>query len=717
MDAAAAEPAQSSQSQSLQLRLAAVLESTSDFVGISDPAGRLFFINDAGREMIGLEGAAAPAAVTMRDYHPEWACRIISQEGIPAALRNGVWSGETALLSSDGREIPVSQVIIAHSNGRGGIEYLSTIMRDITARKHAEMIQVRLRRQAVLRADVSVALTERDLALGEILQRCVEAMVRHLDAASARIWLLDAQEQRLELAASAGAQADFDGWQARAPVGQLVVGKIAEQRRPHLQRDAVNDPRVGDQEMAAYAGYPLMVEGRPVGVMAIFAHHRLPRLEDDTLDELASIADKIAQGIERKRIEEEFAESLAREREARRAAEEASRLKDEFLAMISHELRAPLTSILGWAQMLRAGSLDASAAERALQTIERNIKTQAHLVSDLFDASRIVTGKLQLDRQPVELLSIVETTVDTVRPLVEEKRQRLQMILEPWVGPFNGDAERLKQVVWNLLTNAIKFTPPGGLIEVRLERLEDKALLIVSDTGQGIDPEFLPYVFDRYRQASERSSPRQAGQTGQTKQKGLGLGLAIVKHLIELHGGAIYPYSRGEGQGTDFMITLPLAVAQPNESGGGYRDLPAEAGAAGQRSSALGGVRVLVVDDEYDTREVLGAMLTRYGAEVRAAGSAAEALQAVIEWRPDVMVSDIGMPEEDGYDLMVKVRALGDKQGGNLPAIALTAYAGTPDRRRALSAGFLLHLAKPVEPVELARFIARAVGRNETAVV
>jgi CheY-like chemotaxis protein len=281
------------------------------------------------------------------------------------------------------------------------------------------------------------------------------------------------------------------------------------------------------------------------------------------------------------------------------------------------------------------------------------------------------------------------------------------MVLEPWVGPFNGDQDRLKQIVSNLLANAIKFTPPQGLIEVRLERLEDKALLIVSDTGEGIDPELLPRVFDLFRQANNSST---------RKHGGLGLGLAIVKRLVELHGGAIYPYSRGLGQGSDFMITLPLATDQRAGHEALHRPFQVEqAAAGGKRAAILNGVRVLVVDDEYDTREVLGAMLSRYGAEARTVESAAEAIRVLIEWAPDVLVSDVGLPDEDGYELIAKVRALPEERGGAIPAIALTAYAGNQDRQRALSSGFQTHLPKPVEPAELARVVAIAAGRDALA--
>lgn len=426
----------------------------------------------------------------------------------------------------------------------------------------------------------------------------------------------------------------------------------------------------------------------------------------DTLGRINGFLGIASDISKRKAQEEETSAMLEQEQEARKVAEDANRLKDDFLAMISHELRAPLTAILGWAQMLRSGALDRASAERALLTIERNAKSQAHLVGDLLDASRIATGKLNIERKPVELMSIVEAAVDAVRPSVEAKNLRMQIVLEPWVGPFNGDAERLKQVVWNLLSNAIKFTPAGGLIEVRLERLENKALLIVSDTGQGIDPEFLPAIFDRFRQADSSSKRRQGG---------LGLGLAIVKHIVELHSGAIYAYSRGEGQGADFMITLPLAAPDTASESSELWPIRPD-GQMETRSTSLRGARVLVVDDDHDTREILAVMLVRYGTDVRSAGSAAEAIEIFSQWRPDVLVSDIGMPVEDGYALIGKIRALPSDEGGDIPAIALTAFAAAQDRERTLDAGFQKHLSKPVEPVQLAKEVARILGRSEEGI-
>jgi len=406
---------------------------------------------------------------------------------------------------------------------------------------------------------------------------------------------------------------------------------------------------------------------------------------------------------EHKLIERERAGLLAREQEARAAAETASRLKDEFLASVSHELRAPLTAILGWAEMLRSGTLDAAVADRALLSIERNAQAQARLVDDLLDASRIIAGKLRLNLLPVELVSVVESAVDMARPAVEAKQLRLKLALEPWVGPFTGDPDRLKQIVWNLLSNAIKFTPAGGSIEVRLERLGDKALITVSDTGHGISPEFLPYVFDRFIQ-SDGSINRIYG--------GLGLGLAIVKHLVESHGGTVNAFSPGKDKGAEFTVILPLAIPRNEPQ---MTNAPAAPTTPidiqpPPRSGPLAGVRLLLVDDNADARDVLGAILRQGGAEVLVTASAAEAMGLLRQWRPDILISDIGMPEEDGYSLIRRVRSLPPGQGGLVSAIALTAYAGGQDRRRALEAGYQAHLAKPVESSALVSMVASFIA-------
>jgi signal transduction histidine kinase/ActR/RegA family two-component response regulator len=429
------------------------------------------------------------------------------------------------------------------------------------------------------------------------------------------------------------------------------------------------------------------------------ARDELERRVLERTEELARTnADLRIEIVERRRVEEERAELLAREQEARKAAEAANRLKDDFLTTVSHELRTPLTAIVGWTEMLREGALDAVSTERALQTIERNAKAQVNLVNDLLDASRIVTGKLQLEVRPVELITIVEAAVDTLRPAVEAKEIRLQMVLQPWVGPFSGDQSRLQQIISNLISNAIKFTPPDGLIEVRLEKRGQQAFITVKDTGRGISPEFLPHVFDRFRQA-DGSTTRAHG--------GLGLGLAIVKSLVEMHGGTIQADSSGEGQGASFVVALPLTRPRSQAASNDRVTIRT------QQSSLLNGVRVLVVDDEADAREVLGVMLRRCSADVRIAASVAEAFALLPQWRPDVLVSDIGMPGEDGYALIRKLRLLPPEQGGRIPALALTAHASTQDRDRALAAGYQNHLAKPIKGAMLASAVAALVSRVE----
>ena len=403
----------------------------------------------------------------------------------------------------------------------------------------------------------------------------------------------------------------------------------------------------------------------------------------------------------RKQVEEERARLLIREQEARRQAEEANRMKDEFLATISHELRTPLNAILGWAQVLRLGKLDEAAAARALETIERNARAQAQLIADLLDVSRIITGKLRLDFQPVELPRIIEATLDSIRPGADAKGVRLKVSLDRLTSPVLGDADRLQQVVWNLLSNAIKFTPRDGQVEVRLRQLGSHAEVRVADTGMGIRPDFLPYVFDRFRQA-ESSTTRSHG--------GLGRGLSIVRHLVELHGGTVEVFSDGEGKGASFTVRLPVRAVTQEEPGPLLEATEGRPSAWGN-PALLDGVRVLVVEDEDDTRDLLVTALEQCGAQVTAAPSAAAALASLDREPPDVMVSDLAMPDEDGYSLIRKVRARGPENGGGVPAAALTAYARAEDRVRALASGFQMHLPKPIDPSDLVAVVASLAGR------
>jgi PAS domain S-box-containing protein len=418
--------------------------------------------------------------------------------------------------------------------------------------------------------------------------------------------------------------------------------------------------------------------------------------EGRPLHSVANIQDITA----RKQADAEREDLLLRERAARETAEAAARSKDEFLALVSHELRSPLNAMLGYATLLRYGGLDAQKVKQAVDVIERSGKAQARLIDDLLDTARIISGKLRLAVGPVDLVTVIDESVQTLHPAAEAKGVSLQANLPPEIGQITGDPARLQQVVWNLLSNAIKFTPQGGGVEARLERVDPHIHITVSDTGKGISPDFLPYVFDRFHQ-SDTSSARRHG--------GLGLGLALAKYLVELHGGTIEAASAGEGQGAIFKVTLPVrAVATPIGEAEG-------APVAVKSSEELAGVRALVVDDEDDARELLKSALKHYGAEVIAVDSAAEAytlITATPPWeRPDVMVADIGMPDEDGYSLIRRVRDWERERGAYTPAVALTAYGRVEDRMRALKAGFQMHVAKPVDPDELAIVITSLVRR------
>jgi PAS domain S-box-containing protein len=427
-------------------------------------------------------------------------------------------------------------------------------------------------------------------------------------------------------------------------------------------------------------------------------------LRDDR-GKLISVLSLVLDGTARQSAEEERAAALIRERDARRHAEEADRLKDEFLATLSHELRTPLTSILGWASMIRNGEVEGANAMRAIETIERNARSQARLIDDLLDVSRIITGNLRLDLHPLNLVPIVEAGLDALRPTADVKGIKLQTGFVPGGCLVKGDSNRLRQVIWNLLSNAIKFTQRGGSVNIALTCVESTARLTVSDTGDGISAEFLPYVFDRFRQA-EGSISR--------KQGGLGLGLAVARHLVELHGGMISAASEGAGRGSAFTVDLPLAQERRDPARAEERQLEVE-----RRQSHSGGVvrlddvHVLLVEDDEDSRKLLGTMLKRYGARVTAAKSAKEALLAFDSELPDILVSDIGMPDEDGYELIRKLRALPIEKGGRVPAIAVTGYASRKDRERALTAGYQQHMAKPIEQADIVGAIAALIGRSD----
>ncbi|BAZ09001.1 multi-sensor hybrid histidine kinase [Calothrix sp. NIES-4071] len=426
-------------------------------------------------------------------------------------------------------------------------------------------------------------------------------------------------------------------------------------------------------------------------------------LKDETQNGRLHGFAKILQDLtERKRAEEEREQLLLREQAARASAEAANRSKDDFLAIVSHELRTPMTSIVGWAGMLQTGMLDEERTTEALEALERNANLQLQLIEDLLDISRIVRGEISLSKENVDLVAVINGAIQTVQPVIDAKSIQLEFVLDTSQSDIWGDFERLQQVVCNLLSNAIKFTPNNGRVEIRLSNTTTHSQIQVSDTGIGISPEFLPYIFERFRQADNTST---------RSNRGLGLGLAIARHIVELHGGIIEALSLGIGRGATFTIKLPFKTDSETKDTQSNASriqpaMPVEDALPTDNSLRLDGLSVLVVDDEADTRQWISVVLTQCGASVFTVGETRKALEALEEIRPDVLISDIGMPGEDGYALMRKIRELEPDMGGRIPAVALTGYARVEDYKEAMDAGFQLHVAKPIRATELIAVVA-----------
>ncbi|HLL75894.1 MAG TPA: ATP-binding protein [Pyrinomonadaceae bacterium] len=559
--------------------------------------------------------------------------------------------------------------------------------------------------------EMSVGLTgtlEVEAVLREVLRSALAVQGTDMGLLS----LYEPDADGLSVEAHSGFGEEFLKEIALVPRGAGACGTCYEQRRRVVVEDVETDPLFAPyREAARAAGFravhstPLVTRaGNIIGVLSVhFSRpHRPSDRETRLIDLYARMAADIIENARlHRRVQEELAErarALASEQAARAEAEAANRMKDEFLATVSHELRTPLNAIIGWSHMLRSESFDEATVSRALATIERNAHSQAQLIEDILDVSRVVAGKLRLNVGPVDLASVINAAVDSVQLAADTKGIRLGVALDPSARHVSGDAGRLQQVVWNLLSNAIKFTPEGGRVEVRLGRDGRDVQIKVSDTGQGVAPEFLPHVFDRFRQADGTSTRRHGG---------LGLGLSIVRHLVELHGGTVTADSPGAGLGASFIITLPPAPSSARGRRGIAAALPGEeAGARHAPLTTLEGVRVLLVDDDRDTLGMLAAVLTACRATVQTASSADDALEALRWFKPDVLVSDLAMPGEDGYSLIGRLRSLDAEAGGKIPAVALTAYVRVKDRTRALSAGFNMFVPKPVEPNELIAAVA-----------
>jgi PAS domain S-box-containing protein len=486
--------------------------------------------------------------------------------------------------------------------------------------------------------------------------------------------------------------------------------------------DVLEDPRYGrwgphqgmpdgHLPVRSYLAVPVVSRSGEV-IGGLFFGHSRPGVFTERVERvLLGIAAQASVAVDNARLFEtahkaaqEREALLESERHARTEAERASAMKDEFLATLSHELRTPLTAILGWAQALRVGKSSEAEMRQGLETIERNARMQTQLIEDLLDMSRITSGKLRLDIQPVDPMQFIEAAIEAVRPAAEAKSIRLQRVLDPGAGPVSGDPSRLQQVVWNLLSNAIKFTPKGGKVQVVLQRVNSQVEIGVTDTGIGIEPQFLPYVFDRFRQA-DASTTRSVG--------GLGLGLAIVKQLVDMHGGCVSVASAGPNRGATFTVLLPLAAVHRSSDAVRTHPKGLSYDSFDLRCPDLSGITVLVVDDAEDSRVLVQRLLEECHARVLTAASGAEGLRLIDSVHPDVLVSDIGMPDMDGYQFLRAVRALGPDRGGHLPAVALTAFARLEDRTRALRAGYLAHLAKPIEAAELMATLASIAGRSD----
>jgi PAS domain S-box-containing protein len=649
-------------------RYRGLLENAHDIIYSHDLQGRYLTINRACSEVTGytreeILGGLNIAQVVVPE-HMELARRMTEQKlGDPTPT---VY--EIDILTKDGRRLTLEvSTRIARREGRAPI--VEGIARDVTERRRAEEALRQSEERFARAFEASpLALTISSLRTGRLLE-VNETFTRLTGHAREKTIGRTPLELGLWVAAS----------EREAGLAKLSQGGRV---RDSEQRFRMKD---GSERVGRVSAEMIEVGGEPCVLTVI---------QDIT---------------EQKRAEREREQLLEREKALRAKAEETNRLKDEFLATVSHELRTPLTAIIGWSHMLEHSALDEATARHAVSVIRRNAEQQRRIVEDILDVARVVTGKLRIEPELVELAPVVQAAIDSVRPAAQSKGIRLRAAFDPW-AVVAGDPQRLQQIAWNLLTNAVKFTPAGGEVRVAAERLLTHVRIEVSDTGQGIGPDFLPYVFDRFRQADSSTTRRHGG---------LGLGLSIVRHLVELHGGSVHAYSAGEGQGATFTVHLPLpADAGPPPAhvvaaeARAVARSPSDEGEPGaQPPPPLLGVRLLLLDDDEDTLEMLALFLRRAGAEVTAATSAAAALDALESARPDVIVADIGMPDVDGHEFIRRVRALGAAQGGETPAVALTAYARDADRARALNSGFQTHLSKPVEPRALVAAIINLAGR------
>lgn len=642
--------------------LQVTLSSIGDGVIATDLEGSITFLNSVAQSLTGWgkEAVGQPVRDVFRIVNEQ--TRLNVENPALHAIREGVIVGlanHTLLITKNGIEVPIddSGAPIKDADGTtlGGV----LIFRDVSERRSAE------RSQALL---AGIVESSEDAIVSKTLDGVIQS------------WNSGAEK--------------LLGYKPSEVIGQSIT-LIVPTDRLDEEASILEKLRRGER-IEHFETIRVTKSGKLIPLSLTVSPIR------DRNGEIIG-ASKIARDIsERKRAEEEREQLLAREMNLRAAAESASRIKDEFLATVSHELRTPLNAILGWSTVLARGTADAAITARAIESIERNAKSQAQLIEDLLDVSRIISGKMRLDIQPILITPIVRAAIDSIRPAAEAKDIKLEIIVDPAADKLRADESRLQQMIWNLLSNSIKFTPRHGSVEVRIGRADSMAEIAVKDSGEGITKEFLPFVFDRFQQA-DVSITRKHG--------GLGLGLAITRHLVEMHGGTIEADSPGLGLGSTFRIKLPLAAVAPQTASASGQ--LAEKNSPHTQPPNLSGVKILAIDDSNDARELLKVVLEKFGADVAIASSVSEGIEVLAGWKPDVIVCDIGMPEEDGYSFIQKVRMLAPQEGGNTPAVALTGYVRVEDRMRALAAGYQMFVPKPVEANELASIIGALVGRGE----
>ncbi|HEY0375867.1 MAG TPA: PAS domain S-box protein [Pyrinomonadaceae bacterium] len=671
-----------------EARYRSLLENANDIIYSHDLQGNYLAINRAGELITGYTREQILGGLNIAEVvapeHMEHARRMMAQkihDPSPTVY-------EVDIIAKDGRRRTL-EVSTRLSQPEGKPPAIEGIARDVTERRLRESVKL----SAVYRA------LARSLEPSEVTATVCRAARDLLGADGAAFIIREGDEVYY---------ADTDAvaplWKGqRFPAAACVSGWSIVERRPAVIEDVYEDERVPQEAYRpTFVNSLVMVPVRavnPVGAIGAYWAERRRATDDEVrlMQTLASAADLAFAN----------AQLYEQTKRARLEAEAANHLKDEFLATLSHELRTPLTAILGWAHMLGEAMLNEEMSLQAVQAIRRNADQQRQIIEDILDASRIVMGSLKVGIEPMRLVTLVREMIDSVHPAAAAKGIELSAALDPRADEIQGDPHRLRQVVWNLLSNAVKFTDSGGRVKIEAERLLTHVRLTVSDTGQGISPDFLPFVFDRFRQADGSTTRRHGG---------LGLGLSIVKCLVEAHGGAVHAYSAGDRLGATFTVDLPLPAEPAQEAGVGQNRSAEEQVKEANREGrgvlpALVGLRVLLVDDDEDALKLLTVLLKRHGAEVTTATSAAAVPALVEKVRPDVLVSDVGMPGEDGYSLIRRVRAMGAERGGETPAIALTAYAGDSDRTLALLAGFQLHVAKPVEPATLVEAITGLVGK------